>query len=117
MKVVFPCKGVIVLTKEDVQTLNSFYTTNLMTSKVYEIYNTSEFIIQVGNFNYLPKKKSLVLDESQLLSIPKLRSILNMPTTTSSTTSPIIEDVEENNELSDETILSHPFFKTLKPLD
>lgn len=118
MKVVFPCKGVIVLTKEDIETLNSFYNTNLMTSKAYEIYNTSEYMMQVGNFNYLPKKSTLVLDESKLLTIPKLRSILNLSAPKTTETSPQIDqNSEDEQEISDDTILSHPFFKTLKPLE
>ena len=43
MRVVFPCKGSIVLTKKDIETLKSFYETKLKTSKVYEMYNSSEY--------------------------------------------------------------------------
>lgn len=119
MKVVFPCKGVIVLTKEDIETLDSFYTTNLMTSKIYEIYNSSEYIMQVGNFNYLPKKTTLVLDESQLLTIPKMRLILDSHTSTTIPSQKVEEPKKEEQyeEISDDTILSHPFFQTLKPLN
>ena len=34
MKVVFPCKGSIVLTKSDVETLEAFYNTKLLTPYV-----------------------------------------------------------------------------------
>ena len=120
LKVVFPCKGVIVLTKEDIQTLNSFYTTSLVTSKIYEIYNSSEYMMQVGNFNYLPQKATLVLDESKLLTIPKMRLILDThssQTVSSPETQKQSPAEEHYDEISDDTILSHPFFQTLKPLN
>lgn len=113
MKVVFPCKGAIVLTKEDAKALEAFYNTNLMTSKVYPMYQTSDLMMQVGNFNYLPKSTTLVLDETKLLSISKMRAILN-------NTKPVPKPpplVEEEEKISDQTILSHPFFQTLRPIN
>ena len=76
MRVVFPCNGSIVLTKKDIETLKSFYETKLKTSKVYEIYNSSEYMIHVDHFNYLPQKSTIVLDEENLLTTAKLRNIL-----------------------------------------
>ena len=48
MKAVFPCKGVVVLTKKDIQSLEAYYQSTLNTSKMAEIYNTTEFMVQVG---------------------------------------------------------------------
>lgn len=109
MKVVFPCNGSIVLTKRDIEILESFYNTKLMTSKMYEYYKNSEFMIQVGNLNYLPKNYSLILENTNLLSIQKLRNILYSNNTN--------DEIAEEEPISDDNIISHPFFETLKPLD
>lgn len=114
MRVVFPCKGVIVLTKEDMQKLGSFYQTKLMTSKMYEYYKTSDVSLQIGNFDYFPKKYSFVLKDANLLSIKQLRSILdmNVPQKNATTKTPEVEE-----KISDASISSHPFFQTLKPIN
>lgn len=110
MRVVFPCKGVIVLAKEDMQKLENFYKTKLTTSKLYDYYQTSNIAVQVGHFNYFPKNYSFVLKDANLLSIKQLRDILN-----TNTQQPAVEEKEDT--ISDESILSHPFFQTLKPVD
>ena len=120
MRVVFPCKGVIVLTKEDMQKLGSFYQTKLMTSKMYEYYKTSDVSLQIGNFDYFPKKYSFVLKDANLLSIKQLRSILDMNVpqknaTTAQNTPTKTPEVEE--KISDASISSHPFFQTLKTIN
>ena len=118
MKAVFPCNGSVVLTKTDIETLQAFYNTKLMTSKVYDIYNSSDFMIQVGNFNYIPTKFTIVLDNTKLLDIDKLRNILGIAE------NPRNSSISSNNSqnkyedtIKDETILSHPFFQTLNPVD
>lgn len=117
MRVVFPCKGVIILAKDDMKKLESFYKTKLMTSKLYDYYKASDVAVQIGNFNYFPKNHSFVLKDANLLSIKQLRSILNMNTPTNETS-----HIEETNSLeespiSDNSITSHPFFQTLRPID
>lgn len=124
MKVVFPCKGSLVLLKQDLETLNAFYNTSLLTSKAAEYYKTSNVMVQVGNFNYIPAKSALVLYKANLLTIEKMRKILGIYTESSNK-----ENLEEsasitNNSLinpnsepiSDDDISSNSFFQTLKPI-
>ena len=61
MKVVFPTEGSIIMLKQDVDTLQAFYNTNLMQSKMYSYYKDSDSLIQVGNLNYPPKEHFIVL--------------------------------------------------------
>ncbi len=126
LKVVFPYKGSMVLTKSDIDTLRSFYNTKLMTSKLYEYSKNSEFVVQVDNFNYIPKTYTLFAKQVNFMTIRRMREILGL-------TKPIPKELEEqsnpqpaasaapqvsddNEAISDKTLLSHPFFKTLKPL-
>jgi len=125
LKVVFPCKGSMVLTKSDIETLRSFYNTKLMTSKLYEYSKSSEFVVQVDNFNYIPKTYTLFAKQVNFMTIRRMREILGL-------TKPIPRELEEQSKpqpaanavsqsddderISDKSLLSHPFFKTLKPL-
>ena len=117
MKAVFPCKGVVVLTKKDIQSLEAFYQSTLDTSKMAEIYNNTEFMVQIGNLNYLPPEATIIINEENLLTAHQLRSIMNSSTISKpqTKTSKPLENVEST--LSDDDILSHPFFTTLKPID
>ena len=126
MKVVFPCKGSIVLTKNDVETLEAFYNTKLLTSKMAELYKSSEFMLQVGNFKYLPKHYSVRLHNANLMNIRKMRELLGLPVTSSmpepTPPTPSVQIVNKGQNLdeqkiSDASLLSHPFFQTLKPVD
>lgn len=125
MKVVFPCPGSIVLLKQDLDTLKAFYNTSLITSKMNDIYKTSNSIVQVGNFNYIPPKNVLVLHKVNLLTIEKMRGILGLETSPAqstvaseeketSTNSPAVD--LNNTPISDSDLLSNPFFQTLRPL-
>ncbi len=134
MKVVFPCSGSIVLTKDDLQVLQDFYENNLVNSKAYPLYSTCDYILQVGNFNYLPIKSRLIIeDNASLLTISKLRGIIDSAVpenaksdATSQEQKPTEEKVEEVKKpiegdeedmpIKDEDILSNPFFTTLKPV-
>ena len=118
MKVVFPCKGSLVLLKQDLESLKAFYNTTILTSKLLETYRNSNTSVQVENFEYLPLNNSLILDESNLLSIEKMRDILKSQNTKSS--SPTVNDnisKEDTSQISDNDILSNPFFQTLSPLN
>jgi hypothetical protein len=126
VKVVFPCKGSIVLTKNDVETLEAFYNTKLLTSKMAELYKSSEFMLQVGNFKYLPKHYSVRLHNANLMNIRKMRELLGLPVTPSmpepTPPTPSVQIVNKGQNLdeqkiSDASLLSHPFFQTLKPVD
>lgn len=130
MKVVFPCKGSLVLLKQDLETLEAFYNTSILTSKMLDIYKASNVMVQVGNFNYIPQKSALVLYKANLLTIEKMRKILGIYNTTSTpavasekTTSnasvqnTTISETDNNAPISDNDLLSNPFFQTLKPLN
>ena len=126
MKVVFPCKGSIVLTKNDVETLEAFYNTKLLTSKMSELYQSSEYMLQVGNFKYLPKHYSIRLYNANLMNIRKMRELLGLPVNReipeATPPTPRIPIIRQNpnldeQKISDESLLSHPFFQTLKPVD
>lgn len=114
MKVVFPCKGVLVVTKSDVDKLHNFYMDNLTNSKLFPIYNQSNYSIQVGSFNYLPKKSTIILENVHFLTLPKLHSVLeskiaNIPTQS--------DNSNYDEPIDDNFILNHPFFETLTPLN
>ncbi len=130
MKVVFPCKGSLVLLKQDLETLEAFYNTSILTSKMLDIYKASNVMVQVGNFNYIPQKSALVLYKVNLLTIEKMRKILGIynektaQSEASQTTIPKVpahsKNLSENNNeapISDNDLLSNPFFQTLKPLN
>lgn len=119
MKVVFPCKGSLVLLKQDLETLEAFYNTSLLTSKMLDIYKTSNVMVQVGNFNYVPVKSALVLYKVNLLTIEKMRKILGIYQETSAPEPTLEQKSSANNEapISDNDLLSNPFFQTLKPLN
>ena len=123
MKVVFPCPGSLVLLKQDLDTLQAFYNATLMTSKMNDIYKTSNTIIQVGSLNYIPPKFTLALHKANLLTIEKMREILNLTPSQPAPTpvNPVVENNTPTEDLSskpisDNDLLSNPFFQTLTPL-
>lgn len=130
MKVVFPCKGSLVLLKQDLETLEAFYNSSILTSKMLDIYKTSNVMVQVGNFNYVPQKSNLILYKANLLTIEKMRKILGLYNentvndTTSkqtsnsiSSTNNVTSQQDNTAPISDNDLLSNPFFQTLKPLN
>lgn len=127
LKVVFPCKGALVLLKQDLETLQAFYNTSLLTSKMAEYYKTSTSMVQIGNFNYIPQKNAIVLYKANLLTIEKMRKILGIYQESKKDYSQVAEKTifqeETSNEdvnsspISDNDLLSNPFFQTLKPLN
>ena len=119
MKAIFPCNGTMVIKKSDLDSLKSYYKTQLITSKLNDFAKVSKNIIQVGNFNYLPQNSNIILEPAELLSLDKLKSVLNLPPKTASTTQNNLEDDEydESDLIDDSDLLSNPFFTTLRPLD
>lgn len=124
MKVVFPCEGSLVLMKQDLDILKAFYNTSLLQSKMLKIYETSDSIIQVGNFNYIPEKNYVVLHNTHLLTIEKMRKILGIYNESAEQPKPqpVINNQSSsenhnNDKISDKDLLSNPFFQTLKPLN
>lgn len=120
MKVVFPRSGSLVLLKQDLETLKAFYNTNLLTSKMAEMYKKTNTMIQIKNFNYIPQSHSLVLDNAHVLTIDEMREILgifNRQEAAKEEDSEQPQTNEEENYISDDDILSNPFFTTLRPID
>lgn len=115
MKAIFPCKGVVVITKHNVDVINNFYKENLINSKLFVEYNENDFAVQVGNFNYLPKKAKIILEpNTHLLTIKELHDVLSQTANknTSEKTS-----IDTTKPIEDNFIIDHPFFQTLKPLN
>lgn len=121
MKAIFPNKGIVILTKQDVQKLNNFYKDTLLNSKLYSIYELSDYSMQIENFSYLPKKANIILDNANLLTLKQLHEILKeqIPESQNSTINinNFDNDIDDDTPLDDNFILNHPFFKTLKPLN
>lgn len=121
MRVVFPRSGSLVLLKQDLETLKAFYNTNLLTSKMAEMYKNANTVIQIKNFNYIPKSNSLVLDNAHVLTIDEMRKILgifNGKEVDKEASSPQTPQThEEPDYITDDDILSNSFFTTLTPVD
>lgn len=125
MKAIFPCKGSIILNKQDVEPLEAYYKTELIRSKMYDYYKTSKDIMQVGIFTYIPQNTNIVLDKSSLLELQTLKKVLNIDVKKPERPTMKIPSINEeppeiaNEEdlIDDDDILSNPFFTTLKPLD
>lgn len=125
MKVVFPCSGSLVLLKEDLEILKSFYKTNLLNSKMASMYKNSTTIIQVNNFNYFPPSNSLVLYNANVLTIEKMRKILGINNEAPAKKQERNDDIQNTKEqidedqdyITDDDLLSNSFFTTLAPLN
>ena len=116
MKAVFPCKGVVVLTKKDIKSLENFYNNKLSSTKTPESFNTSKSTLKIGNLYYLPSQTNIVINEENLLSLLQLRSMMENSVVQTSSSDKKINDKNLQKPISDNDILSHPFFTTLKPL-
>ena len=122
MKVVFPRGGALVLLKEDLETLKAFYKTNLLNSKMADMYQNASTVIQVNNFNYFPKSNSFVLHDANVLTIEEMRKILGLNVQNNVKESEPEEEteeeiIEEEDYISDNDLLSNPFFTTLTPIN
>ena len=77
-------------------------------------------MIQIKNFNYIPQSNSLVLDNAHVLTIDEMREILGIfnrqEAAKEESEQPQVDDDTENY-ISDDDILSNPFFTTLRPID
>lgn len=114
MKAVFPCTGTVILTKSDVDKLKNFYLDNLQNSKLFSIYNQSNYAIQVGKLNYLPQKSNIILDNAHFLTLQKLHSVLSEKIDTITLPN---NPATYDTPIDDNFILNHPFFETLTPLN
>lgn len=119
MKAVFPAKGIVIVTKYNVNVLRDYYRNNLINSKLFAIYQQSNYSMQSGNFNYFPKKSNLILYKANLLTLQQLQEIVARQVAESKQENGIQQEplsTKENfsNEpLDDNFIKNNPFFKTL----
>ena len=125
MKAIFPGKGTIIVTKYNVNVLKDYYENNLINSKLFSIYQQSNYSIQVGNLNYFPKNANLILENANLLTLKQLQELIakqmqenpkalkdndsseNLNQTSNST------EVFSDKPLDDNFVKSNPFFSTL----
>lgn len=124
MKALFPKTGVVIVTKYNVNTLKDYYKNNLINSKLYGVYQQSNYSIQVGNYTYLPKKTNIILDNTHLLTLKQLQEYVlsQMKNTNTSGISVPNEEKSESSSISEEPlddafIKNNPFFTTLTYLD
>ena len=86
-----------------------------------DMYKNANTMVQVRNFNYVPKTNSLVLYNADVLTIEKMRQILGLfkkEQDSEKEASNIQEkQLEEKDYISDNDLLSNPFFTTLTPLN
>lgn len=125
MKAIFPGKGVIIVTKYNVNVLKDFYKNNLINSKLFGIYEQSNYYLQVGNFNYFPKKSNLVLEDAHLLTLKQLQELIakqmkenpnSLKDKSSSDNKIKISDNTKDfsdKPLDDNFVKNNPFFSTL----
>lgn len=119
MKAVFPTKGVVIVTKYNVNVLRDYYRNNLINSKLFAMYQQSNFHMQSGNFNYLPKKSNIILYKTHLLTLKQLQEVVAEQIKNSS----VLAEKEPHEEtssnefsnepLDDNFIKNNPFFETL----
>lgn len=114
MKAIFPCRGSVILTKVDADKLRNFYLNNLEKSKLFNIYNQSNYSIQEGNLTYLPKKSNIIAEDIHFLTLKNLHTVLSKELEKN----PGNYTVPNSHEpLDDNFIINHPFFSTLTPLN
>lgn len=129
MKAIFPTKGVVIVTKYNVNVLRDFYRDNLINSKMFAIYQQANYNMQVGNFNYFPKKANFILYQAHLLSLKQLQEIIagkirenpelfnkKQQNNKDMQESDDIEEISDE-PLDDNFIKSNPFFKTLTAIE
>lgn len=125
MKALFPCEGSIIVNKQDLDPMNAFYNTQLMKSNMTEYLKTTNAILQVGNLSYVPENSNFVVNMSELNTIGRIKTALNIEVPkkapeqavqTSSVESASMPGTEEwlNTPITDEDISSNPFFTTMK---
>lgn len=121
MKAIFPCKGSVILTKHNVDKLYNFYTDNLVNSKMFPVYNNSDYSVQINSFYYLPKNTSIVLNNAHLLTSQALYKALGQDlinaTAQNKAQNPQAQKTDFDAPLDDNFIFNHPFFDTLTQVD
>ena len=124
MKAIFPKKGVVIVTKYNVNTLKDYYKNNLINSKLFGVYQQSNYSINVGNYAYLPQKSNIILDKSHLLTITQLQEyvlsqmkIKQNSNISENKAEKVEQSSSSNKPLDDNFIKDNSFFTTLTYLD
>ena len=124
MKAIFPKKGVVIVTKYNVNTLKDYYKNNLINSKLFGVYQQSNYSINVGNYAYLPQKSNIILDKSHLLTITQLQEyvlsqmkIKQNSNISENNAEKVEQSSSSNKPLDDNFIKDNSFFTTLTYLD
>ena len=118
MKAIFPCLGSLIMTKNDIEELKNYYD-----SRQLENDDNSTIIVENNFFNYFNNNSKLILDNVTPLTVSKLKKVLGITDNTktdnnSEEDNGKKEQLQEDEELiDDESIMSNPFFTTLKPVD
>ena len=107
MKAVFPCKGVVVVTKQ-----------NVINSPLFSAYQQGNLDVQVGPFNYFPQNTKVVLRQNtELLTIQELNKALAGAIQKADTNEVSSSEKYDDTPIEDSSIMEHPFFQTLKQVD
>ena len=125
MKALFPSKGVVIVTKYNVNMLKDYYKNNLINSKLFGIYQQSNYSIQVGNLKYPPKKSDFILNGANLLTLKQLQEyVLKQTSVINNNSNESQEKAEETSTptisdkpLDDNFVKNNPFFDTLTSLN
>ena len=125
MKALFPSKGVVIVTKYNVNMLKDYYKNNLINSKLFGVYQQSNYSIQVGNLKYPPKKSDIILDGANLLTLKQLQeyvlkqtSIINQNSNESPQQAKEVNtSMISDKPLDDNFVKNNPFFDTLTSLN
>ena len=106
------------MTKNDIEELKNYYD-----SRQLENDDDSTIIVENIFFNYFNNNSELILDNVTPLTVSKLKKVLGINDNTkvdnnSEENNNKKEQLQENEELiDDDSIMSNPFFTTLKPVD
>ena len=118
MKAVFPCKGVVVVTKQNVDIVSKVYKENLINSPLFSAYQQGNLHVQVGPFNYFPQNTKVVLRQNtELLTIQELNKALAGAIQKADTNEVSSSEKYDDTPIEDSSIMEHPFFQTLKQVD
>ena len=110
MNTIFTGIGNIIMTKTDIENLKNYYNS-------YKVENNSnDLLVENSLFNYFQDNCEIILDNITPLTVIQLKKMLRI-----GENNQIMKNHQpiNNNETFDDndSILSNPFFTTLKPID
>ncbi|MGN1299141.1 MAG: hypothetical protein ACI4UE_04065 [Candidatus Scatovivens sp.] len=97
------------MTKNDIEKLKDFYDSRQIINE-----NDSSIMIQNNYFNYFDDYSQVILNNVTPLTVGKLKKVLGISSNTNETKT---EENQEQEPIDDDSILSNPFFTTLKLVD